>query len=280
MGLLHCRDLSGSRSQRDTPEKGLTWGDDEAAAVEWYGKYLLPTDLVESTGEIKIVSKRCPRCLRALKKSDNPEYVYQCTECDEDYYGFEISDFIVTISDPTPEDIQTFTDLGIDITQRVKVAVTVDGGAAALSGYCFMGREIIQRLGSQYVADHATLCWSKVAEEYNVEVSENDYFNDPERYPEKIIPVEFVEIEGGTGREVYRDKNGSYYLRECFYPRENCAKWYACGKLRSFDDGDPVRSNLVFEHHGEMEKVRYDDWNGVMAYSDTFNKNFKERENE
>lgn len=32
-----------------TPEKGLTWGDDEAAAVEWYGKYLLPTDLVEST---------------------------------------------------------------------------------------------------------------------------------------------------------------------------------------------------------------------------------------
>ena len=71
VGLLHCRDLSGSRSQRDTPEKGLTWGNDEAAAVEWYGKYLLPTDLVESTGGTKIVSKRCPQCMRALTKSDS-----------------------------------------------------------------------------------------------------------------------------------------------------------------------------------------------------------------
>ena len=165
------------------------------------------------------------------------------------------------------------------VGQRVKVSVTVDGGAAAPSGYCFMDRERLKRVGAQYVADHATLYWSEISEEYNVEVSENDYFNDPERYPEKIISVEFVEIECGTGREVYRDRNGSYYLRESFYPRENCAKWYACGKRRSFDDGNPVRSNLVFEHHGEREKVRYDDWNGVMAYSDTFNKNFnKERD--
>ena len=52
-------------------------------------KMLLDLTDGESAGGTKIVSKRCPRCMRALTKSDNPEYVYQCLDCDEDFYEFE-----------------------------------------------------------------------------------------------------------------------------------------------------------------------------------------------
>ena len=224
--------------------------------------------------EQTIISYRCPHCLRALAKSDNPEYVYQCFDCDEDFYGFEACMVTVRLSEPTPEDIQPFTDLGfnIDFSQRVKVTVTM---AAGDTGYCYMERERVERLGAQYVADHAMLEWSKVTEEYNVIVSENDYYNDLILFPEKTIPVEFVEIERGTGREVYLAEDGRYYLREVYYPRENAAKWSRCGTRRVFEDGDPLlRSNLIFLHNGQKERVRYDDWNGVMAYSDTFNKDF------
>lgn len=31
----------------------------------------------------------CPHCGRAVIKSDNPEYRYQCEDCDEDFYGIE-----------------------------------------------------------------------------------------------------------------------------------------------------------------------------------------------
>ena len=31
----------------------------------------------------------CPKCGRALNFSDNPEYTFQCFDCDEDFYEFE-----------------------------------------------------------------------------------------------------------------------------------------------------------------------------------------------
>ena len=34
--------------------------------------------------------KRCNRCESPVVKSDNPEYSYQCLECDEDLYSIEI----------------------------------------------------------------------------------------------------------------------------------------------------------------------------------------------
>ena len=85
--------------------------------------------------------------------------------------------------------------------------------------------------------------------------------------------VKFVEVEAGTGRQVYRGEDGRYYLREVSR-REPFAKWYICGKRRVFEDGSEPRANLIFECGGQKEKVRYDDWNGVAAYSDTFNQNF------
>lgn len=35
--------------------------------------------------EIKI----CPHCGKPVIKSDLPEYVWQCVDCDEDFYDFE-----------------------------------------------------------------------------------------------------------------------------------------------------------------------------------------------
>ncbi len=32
---------------------------------------------------------RCPKCGKPLKVSDNPEYSYECLDCDEDFYSFE-----------------------------------------------------------------------------------------------------------------------------------------------------------------------------------------------
>lgn len=36
-----------------------------------------------------IKTARCPKCGKALLKSETPGYAYQCVECDEDFYGFE-----------------------------------------------------------------------------------------------------------------------------------------------------------------------------------------------
>ena len=144
--------------------------------------------------EQTIISYRCPHCQRPLAKSDNPEYVYQCVNCDEDFYGFEARMVTVRLSELTPEDIKPFTDLGfnIDFSERVKVTVTAATGE---TGFCYMERERAERLGAQYVADHAMLLETSIPGIYDVEVSQNDYWNDLTRNPEEIIPVEFVEIE-------------------------------------------------------------------------------------
>jgi DNA-directed RNA polymerase subunit RPC12/RpoP len=33
---------------------------------------------------------QCRRCRNPVWKSDNPEYSYQCLECDEDLYSFDV----------------------------------------------------------------------------------------------------------------------------------------------------------------------------------------------
>jgi hypothetical protein len=49
----------------------------------------------------------CPRCGRGLNFSDNPEYTFQCFECDEDFYTFEAKE----IEQPRMEGIVDYTDL-------------------------------------------------------------------------------------------------------------------------------------------------------------------------
>ena len=143
-------------------------------------------------------------------------------------------------------------------------------------GYILMPAHLLEEAGIDYIKKHARLIYSNFCEEWLVKVSFNDHYNDPKRNPEKTIPVEYVGIQEGSGREIYRAANGKYYLRENHYPKENFAKWYICGnRLPCDDDGNEPRPNLIFCHNGQQERVRYDDWNGVAAYSDTFNLAFR-----
>lgn len=49
----------------------------------------------------------CPKCGRGLNFSDNPEYTFQCFECDEDFYSFEAKE----IEQPRMEGIVDYMDL-------------------------------------------------------------------------------------------------------------------------------------------------------------------------
>jgi len=222
----------------------------------------------------KHISYRCPKCGKVLEKSELPDYVYQCMDCDEDFYSIEAVEVTTTFTEHTEEDQKRYNECGfhVDLSERLKVTVT-DGRNH--SGFCFMLKSDIDLLGMEYIKDHAILSYSSISEEYHVEISKNDYYNDLTRNPEKVIPLEFVEIEWGTGREVYKGiENGRYYLREVS-SREDFARWYVCGMRRTVDDGNPPRANLIFKCGDETEKVTYHDWNGVCAYSNTFNRNFR-----
>lgn len=182
-----------------------------------------------------------------------------------------------TFSQPTENDYREFTEVQLNascLDGRIKVTATDDEGHSA---YLFIEQERIDRLGKDYICSHITMYYSKALCGWFLKLSENDYYNDLERNPEKVIHIKFDGIEGGTGREVYKGiETGRYYLRENHFPRETFAKWYICGKRRMPEDGNEPRANLIFECNGQREKVRYDDWNGVAAYGDTFNKDFSE----
>lgn len=220
------------------------------------------------------ISFRCPHCGKLLTASELPEYVYQCMECDEDFYAFEAHKITTVFSEPTLEEQRKYDDDGfcVDLSQTVKVSVSDEWNH---NGYCYIAKSDVERLGLDYIKDHVRLEHSEVLEEYFVRMSQNDWYNDIQRNPEKVIPVAFVGIENGTGRQIYKGlESGRYYLREVS-SHEKFAKWLIGGKRRLPDDGNEPRANLVFLCDGQTEKVTYDDWNGVCAYSNTFNEQFK-----
>ena len=180
----------------------------------------------------------------------------------------------LTFTTPTADDIQRYISLfGSNLLEDNMKIIATDGDGHTAVLYSL--KEEVERLGEEYIRSHAVMKYNKVLGQWLLEYSQNDYYNDTERNPEKVIKVKFCEIEANTGREVYKGiDTGRYYLRENYYPREKFAKWYVCGKRRTFEDGDEARPNLIFDYNGEREKVRYDDWNGVAAYGDTYNRNF------
>ena len=174
---------------------------------------------------------------------------------------------------PTTEDIQHYIRLyGGDnlLKGRIKIVATDDDGHTA---ELFPFKNEVERLGEEYIRSHAVMKCSKSLGLWYLEYSQNDYYNDTERNPEKVIKVKFCKDETNTDREIYKDiDTGCCFHRIDFYPRENFAKWYVYDNTP--EDGIEARPNIIFEHNGEREKVRYDDRNGVAAYSDTYNRNF------
>ena len=169
----------------------------------------------------------------------------------------------IEFTKPTESDYRSFTDaLGSAgcLEGRVKIVLSNEVGNTA---ELFVEQKTVDRLGEAYIRSHTEMYYSEALSSWYVKLSENDYYND---------------LEGGTGREVYKEvETGRYFLRDNFFPRETFAKWYECGKRRMPEDGNEVRANLIFECDGQREKVRYDDWNGVAAYGDTFNMDFTPR---
>ena len=182
----------------------------------------------------------------------------------------------IEYSEPTEEDRKMFVETGFSqscLDGRTKITChDAEGNEASV--FVFTNR--IEELGKKYISDHAVLRYEKFCDSWRVIISENDYYNDQKRNPDKTIDVKFEGSEGST--EIYiGTETKRYYLRQN-YPEEGFAKWYICGKRRTVDDGDEPRANLIFRCNGKIEKVRYDDWNGVAAYSDTYNHEFKPKD--
>lgn len=57
----------------------------------------------------------CPKCGKALNFSDNPEYTFQCFDCDEDFYSFEARE----VDQPRLEGITDYTQL-VEASMKVK----------------------------------------------------------------------------------------------------------------------------------------------------------------
>lgn len=182
----------------------------------------------------------------------------------------------ITVTVITPQDYEKFNAVGMNaeacLADRVKLICQDDAGHVAES---FMKQDEFDRLGLAYIEQHAKLEHSEVCDEWFMKCSQNSWYNDLERNPEKVIKVMFVGIEDGTGREVYRGvETQRYYLREV-HAHQLFAKWYLCGERRVPEDGREPRPNLIFQLGDQTEKVVYDDWNGVAAYKEQFNKNFR-----
>lgn len=144
------------------------------------------------------------------------------------------------------------------------------------TGKMFLETEIIERLGTKYIAAHTTLEYSEVCKEWFPKLSQNDYYNNPERNPTRTVEVRFIEEKCGENTEVWQNvETGDYYLR--MLCGESFARWMTCGnRMTGWQDRSEIRPNITFKHGEQTETVRYNDWNGVAAYSDSFNPNFRE----
>lgn len=222
----------------------------------------------------QLISFRCPKCGKVLEPSDNPEYVFQCMDCDEDFYNFEADKITISFSTPTQPDMDSFTGSGMDIDLSIHTKLNIENEAGD-HATLFVTNDEVEKLGHSYIKDHVTMTYNKWLDTWFAFLSHNDFHNDLNRNPEKVIKVDFVEVEANTGREVYKGiETGRYYLREVS-SREPFAKWLVCGKHRKQDDGSEPRANLIFQCGDQQEKVIYDGWNGVAAYESVFNQHFR-----
>lgn len=111
----------------------------------------------------------------------------------------------ITVAVITPQDYEKFNAVGMNaeacLADRVKLICQDDAGHVAES---FMKQDEFDRLGLAYIEQHAKLEHSEICDEWFMKCSQNSWYNNLERNPEKVIKVMFVGIEDGTGREVYR----------------------------------------------------------------------------
>lgn len=121
---------------------------------------------------------------------------------------------IVSFSSPTDRDKKEYVLIGMRpscLDDKVKITAIDDDSHV---GVLFMGLDTYMRLGEDYIRENVKLQHYSSMDMWCLEVSQNNYYNDQAKNPDKIIPVKFMEVEAGTGRQVYRGEDGRYYLRE------------------------------------------------------------------
>lgn len=179
----------------------------------------------------------------------------------------------LTFTTPTEQDRVNMD--GIDLDGRIKI-MAEDGGKTAVT---YMQIDVYNRLGADYITENIQLEYSAFCDEWFINISENNYYNDTTRNPERTIELEFVAVQNSAGAEIYRDvESGKYWLRYVSN-REDFAKWLVCGtRAPQNDDGNEPRPNITLKHGQQTERLTYHDWNGTCAYSDTFNRNFSKKE--
>lgn len=184
----------------------------------------------------------------------------------------------VEVCEVSAEDREQFEESGMDPTTcldgRYKLIVSDN---REHKGITYMEITEFDKLGLDYIRNHAALEYSEVCKEWFVKISQNDFHNDPERNSPKCVTVRFIEMKCGENTEVWQNTaSGRYYLR--MLCNGNFARWMTCGgRSTGWEDRREIRPNVTFMNadNGEIETVRYNDWNGTAAYSDTFNPNFR-----
>jgi len=193
------------------------------------------------------------------------------------------SKITVVYSEPTAEDRKSYKDSDIDpsvLDGRIKAVFTDSEGHC---GTLFLKTDFYERLGEEYIARNCKLEYSTFLENWQVEVSENAYYNNSVLNPPVTVPLKFIGIRHSDGSEIYRGignashQNRSHFLRQVS-KRENFARWVSSQNYKDEERDCCCRPNITFELNGQTESIKYDDWNGVAAYSDTFNPNFRPKE--
>lgn len=83
----------------------------------------------------------CPKCERALNFSDNPEYTFQCFDCDEDFYEFEA----IVKEQPKLEGIKDYTDVVAASIEIDRIAnETIEESNKYIN---LQGKDILEQIG-------------------------------------------------------------------------------------------------------------------------------------
>ena len=103
----------------------------------------------------------CPKCGKALNFSDNPEYTFQCFECDEDFYAFEAKE----VEQSRMEGITDYTQL-VEASVKVK-EITNKAIQESTRQIELKGNDILEQIAEYINETLRPIFDSEVYKEYN-----------------------------------------------------------------------------------------------------------------
>ena len=153
----------------------------------------------------------CPRCGKALNFSDNPEYTFQCFDCDEDFYSFEAKE----IEQPRMEGVVDYTDL-VKASMEIK-SITDKAIQESTKQIEIKGKNIIEQI-SEYISETINPIITSG-------IYKNAKFRDCASIYSRHLRLRFGDYGVGNGCQaqlwgengilcVYFDDNGKYYIED------------------------------------------------------------------